>query len=237
MRTLPSLGYSTEARNPPISRFLLNESHFSVPLLSDRQLMGGEVAASTFGQGNAGSVEITTSDTITFDGEDLGGFPSGANSVIGSSSAVGDTGGVTITTGSLTLTNGGLVNASTFGQGNAGGVTITARDTITIDGEGSGVGSQVDLDADAVGKVGGVTINTGNLTLTNGAVVTTSTFVRGDAGDLTVNARESITITGVTENTASGLFANALISNGNGGNINVFTNQLTLDDGGTIEVM
>ena len=33
----------------------------------------------------------------------------------------------------------------------------------------------------------------------------------------------------------SGLYAQGLINNGNGGNINVVTNQLTIDDGGTIE--
>ena len=198
---------------------------------------GGRVSASTNGQGNAGLVEITASDTITIDGEQSGGFQSGATSRV-NSDAVGDAGGVTMTTGSLSLTNGGRVSASTFGQGNAGSVEITASDTITIDGEdsgGSNSGATSGVGSSADGDAGGVTITTGSLSLTNGGLVDASTFGQGNAGDVTVSARESITITGVTEDTASGLFANAHISSGTGGNINVFTNQLTLDDGGTIE--
>ena len=125
---------------------------------------GGQVDASTFGRGDAGSVEITATITITIDGE---GSPSGAASTV-QPGAVGNAGGVTINTGSLSLTNGGGVSTSTGGQGNSGSVEITATDTITIDGESSfgspsGVGSAVS--SGAVGDAGGVTINTGSLSL------------------------------------------------------------------------
>ncbi|MDJ0689495.1 MAG: hypothetical protein QNJ41_13380 [Xenococcaceae cyanobacterium MO_188.B32] len=62
--------------------------------------------ASISGRGNAGSVEITATDTITIDGETSRGFSSGVTSGVGSR-AEGNAGGVSITTGSLTLTNGG----------------------------------------------------------------------------------------------------------------------------------
>ncbi|MGK7899468.1 MAG: filamentous hemagglutinin N-terminal domain-containing protein [Xenococcus sp. (in: cyanobacteria)] len=198
---------------------------------------GGLVSASTGGQGDAGSVEISASDTITIDGEQSGGIPSGATSQV-ASGAEGDAGGVTIATGSLTLTNGGLVDASTFGQGDAGSVEITASDTITFDGEdsdGFASGANSSVNPDALGNAGGITITTGYLTLTNGGRVIASTVGQGNAGDVTVHARESITITGVAERFRSGIYADALASNGNGGNINVFTDKLTINDGGTIE--
>ena len=199
---------------------------------------GGQVDASTFGQGNTGSVQITATDTIIIDGEDSEGFVSGATTQV-IPGAEGNAGGVTITTGSLNLTNGGQVNVNTFGQGNAGSVQINASDTIIIDGETSdgffvsGASSQVTPGAE--GDAGGVTITTDSLFLTNGGIVDASTGGRGNAGDVTVNARESIFISGETDFFRSGLFANAFISSGNGGEVNVFTNQLTIDDGGGIE--
>ncbi len=136
------------------------------------------------------------------------------------------------------MTNGGRVDASTFGQGNAGSVEITASDTITIDGEDSeGIPSFAasQVNQEAVGNAGGVIITTSNLTVTNGGQVSASTGGQGNAGNVTVNAREFIAINGVTENNRSGLFADALISSGNGGSVNVFTDRLTIDNGGTVE--
>ena len=198
---------------------------------------GGEVEVSTFGQGDAGSVEITARDAITFDGEQSGGFSSGATSLV-NTGAVGNAGDVIITTGSLSLTKGGRVEVSTFGQGDAGLVEITARDAITIDGEQSGgfpSGATSLVDTPAVGNAGGVTITTGSLSLTNGGRVSATTGGQGNAGNVTVNARESITISGAITRFRSGISADALIGNGNGGDVNVFTNRLTIDDGGTIE--
>ena len=198
---------------------------------------GGGVTVGTLSQGNAGSLNITARDNITIDGEASDGFASGAISRV-NSEAVGDSGDVTITTNSLTLMNGGRVSAGTDGQGNAGSVTINASDAIMIDGENSqgfpsGAISQVN--PGAVGDAEGVTINTGYLTLINGGRVSSSTFGQGNAGDVTVNARESIFISVVTENNRSGISAGAFISSGDGGDVNVVTNRLTIDDGGTIE--
>ncbi|MEM9271569.1 MAG: S-layer family protein [Cyanobacteria bacterium P01_F01_bin.143] len=201
---------------------------------------GGSVATNTFGQGNAGSVNITATDTITFDGEDSFGFStSGVSSQVGPI-AVGDGGGITITTGSLFLTNGGSVATDTSGQGNAGSVNITATDTITFDGENSfgrlpsGVSSQVGSGAE--GNAGGITINTGSLSLTNGGRVDAKTIGQGHAASVEINVSESITINGVTENNRSGIFANALVSKGDGGDVNITTNQFNINNGGTIEV-
>ncbi|MDJ0678844.1 MAG: filamentous hemagglutinin N-terminal domain-containing protein [Xenococcaceae cyanobacterium MO_167.B52] len=198
---------------------------------------GGRVTASTFGQGNAGSVKITATDTISVDGAKSNGIPSGVFSQIGLN-VEGDAGSVIINTGSLSLTNGGRVGASTFGQANAGSVEITATDTILIDGaKSNGISSGVfsTVQPEAVRNAEGITINTGSLALTNGGRVSASTFGQGNAGDVTVNARESIIISGATDFFRSGISADALVSNGNGGDVNVFTNQLTIDNGGTIE--
>ncbi len=217
-----------------------NSGNIIISTASLEATNGGDVDASTFGQGNAGSVEITASDTITFDGEDSEGFASGATSLV-NSGAVGDAGGVTITTGSLNLTNGGRVSASTFGQGNAGSVEITATDTISVDGEDpsddetvGGIFSTVG--SDAVGNAGGVEITTGNLTLTNAGTVSASTFGRGNAGSVTINASDTITIDGEDlEGFASGAFSQVNSGAvGDAGGVTIDTGSLNLTNGGVV---
>jgi len=198
---------------------------------------GGWVDASTLGQGNAGLVNITATGDLTFDGENSEGFPSGATSLV-DTGAVGNAGGVTIFTNNLNLTNGGYVDASTLGKGDAGSVDITAIGDITIDGEtlaGFPGGATSLVNPGAEGNAGGVTISTTNLNLTNGGSVDASTFGQGNAGIVTIDASESIFISGAIERFRSGISANALNGNGNGGDVNVTTNQLTIANGGTIE--
>ena len=87
---------------------------------------------------------------------------------------------------------------------------------------------------EAIGNAGGITIATNSLSLTNGGQVNASTFGRGNAGGVTVNASETLLISGVTKSVRSGLFANALVDRGNGGNVDVFTDRLTINKGATI---
>ena len=199
---------------------------------------GGRVSASTFGQGNAESVEITATGDMTIDGENSDGSPSGVTSGVGSG-AVGDAGGVTIFTSNLTLTNGGIIDASTLGQGNAERVEITATGDMTFDGQGSqGFPSSTTsvVGSGAVGDAGGVTISTSNLSLTNGARVDASTFGQGNAGNVEISATGDITFDGETlQGLASGAYSLVNLSaEGNSGGININASSLTLTDGGVV---
>ena len=198
---------------------------------------GGLISASTFGNGNAAVVNITATGDFTADGQDLQGFPSGITSRV-NSGAEGDAGGVSVSTTNLNLTNGGRVDASTGGRGNAGAVEVTATGDITADGEdskGSSSGITSGVNPDAEGNAGGVRISTTNLSLTNGGQVSASTFGRGNAGAIELTASESIFIDGFIERFRSGISANALNQNGDGGNIFINTDSLTVANGGTIE--
>ncbi len=198
----------------------------------------GTVSASTFGQGDAGTVTINASDTISVDGSDLEGFPSGIFSDV-NSNAVGNAGGVEITTRNLTLTNGGEVLASTFGRGNAGTVTINASDTISADGENlEGFNSSIrsDVNSDAVGDAGGVTINTGSLSLTNGGIISAGTFGQGNAGSVNITATDTVTFDGEdSDGFNSGAFSTVQSDAlGNAGGVNITTGSLALINEGTV---
>lgn len=160
---------------------------------------GGRVIANTLGQGNAGSVKISATDTVIIDGEDLQGFSSGAGSVV-IPGAKGNAGDVTITTGTLSMTNGGRVEASTLGEGNAGSVKILATDTVIIDGENSqGIpsGAKSGVDTAAIGSAGGVSITTNSLKLANGGTILARNYDEessvfnpgtGEAGNIDIKA-------------------------------------------------
>lgn len=98
---------------------------------------GARLAASTFGQGNAGNVTIATFDTVSFDGVGSNQFPSGAFNDV-APLAVGNGSDINLTTGSLSLTNGAQVSAAVVGatefrpggQGNGGSIHVEASDSI-----------------------------------------------------------------------------------------------------------
>jgi large exoprotein involved in heme utilization and adhesion len=73
------------------------------------------------------------------------------------------------------------------------------------------------------------------VTLTDGSAALIQNFAPVPAGDITVNAKESVELTGTTPNgTVRSSLNNESIGNGIGGKITVDTGNLTLDEGGQI---
>ena len=191
---------------------------------------GARLSSSTSGQGDAGNIRINARDDVTFDRVDSNGASSGAFSTV-NSGAVGKSGDINISTGSLSLTNGAELSSSTSGQGNAGNVRINTRDAVTFDGVGSNrfrSGAFTLVDFGAVGKGGDINISTSTLSLTNGAGMSSSTLGQGDAGNVSINARDAFTATGANSAVASIVSREA---RGKGGDINITTGSLSLTNG------
>jgi filamentous hemagglutinin family protein len=200
---------------------------------------GGQLQASTKGKGDAGNVKITASGDVSVDGTPN---KNGSSSLVSSTvepNAVGNGGDVEIiNTRNLSLTNGGQLQASTKGKGNAGNVRIKATDNIFFDGFNnngirSGASSSVgfsEAKKEGVGKGGNVEINTRNLSLTNGGVLTSSTFGEGNAGNVKIKAIDNISFDGT-----SGAFTVVVPKAvGNGGNVEIDTRNLSLTNGGAL---
>jgi filamentous hemagglutinin family protein len=192
---------------------------------------GAEINTITFGRGDASTIKIQASD-ISFDGVGRTGFSSGAFSTV-QGDAVGNARGIDITTGTLSLTNGAVINASTFAMGNAGTIKIQASD-ISFDGVGSnGFSSGIfsSVQGDAVGNARGIDITTGTLSLTNGGVLSASTS-NGNAGNVTINASDRVSFAGLGSNDfGSGIYS--LVesgANGDAGNIIINAASIFLDD-------
>jgi filamentous hemagglutinin family protein len=212
---------------------------------------GAQLYAGTYGQGDAGSVTINVRDTASFDGEnqEARSLNSGASSKV-ELSGIGKGGNVNLQARSLRLTNGAVLEASTVGEGNAGAVNIHARD-IVIHGqstllESSGVYSRVETAYQpkyhqGVGQGGNINITADSLSVTNGAVITTSTLGQGDAGNVFINARD-IVFDGMgrfDENkkirqSSAATSAVRDIGVGQGGSVNVTADSLKVSNGASL---
>lgn len=188
-----------------------------------------DLFANTFGEGNAGSINIRATDTVSFD-------QSIAYSEVGEN-AIGNGGKIDITTGSLFLTNGSQISSSTVGKGDAGSVTLTARDRISFDGKRSGEGGNSGVftlvGEGGEGNGGSIDIITGSLSVTNGAILAASTFGEGNAGIVTITARDTVSFDGAR----GGESITGVISTvgqevvGNGGSIDITTGLLSVANG------
>ncbi|WP_414625224.1 filamentous hemagglutinin N-terminal domain-containing protein [Calothrix sp. CCY 0018] len=189
-------------------------------------LNGAQLGAGTFGIGNAGSVEISANDLVKFDGESKNGTPSGAFSTV-VLEAKGDAGGVSITTGSLSVLNGALLDASTRGIGDAGSVEISANDLVKFDGEFR-TGARSQVDSGAKGNAGGVSITTGSLSVLNGAQLDASTRGIGNAGSVEITANDLVKFDGSNSGAFSQVESGA---EGDAGGVSITTGSLSVLNG------
>jgi filamentous hemagglutinin family protein len=205
---------------------------------------GAEISTSTSGKGNAGNITINALDTVSFAG--FGGkelFNSQASST-GDSRSIGNGGDIRISTATLLLQNGGNLQAFSGGQGDAGNIFLNAANTITVDGIGSnGLGSNAATFA-SNGDAGSIQVKTGSLFLTNGGYMSTVGFGLSKAGNITIDARNTMKVDGVVSDVAqpngtvidvnSGLLTSLLRGEGKGGEIEITTGSLAVTNGGSL---
>ena len=148
---------------------------------------------------------------------------------------VGDGGDIVIDVDQLNLENGAQIAASTFGGGDAGDLTVNARDIrvvgrndLNVDAVSS-IRSASDIPplgfvltsdtppvlrfptvADGSGNSGTLTLNTERLLVSGAGQVVASTRSNNTSGSLVINASESVDLIGRDENGRSGLFASAV---------------------------
>ncbi|NEO72214.1 filamentous hemagglutinin N-terminal domain-containing protein [Moorena sp. SIO3H5] len=204
---------------------------------------GAQVSVSTFAEGDAGSLTINASELVqVIDQSPDGNFPSGIFAQANPDST-GDAGDLKINTQQLLLQGGGQVNAVTFGEGDAGNVTINASESVQIIGVSADGNLITGIFAlafeDSTGDGGDLVINTQSLLLQDGGQVNASTFGKGDGVNLTINASESVKVIGVSPDGKfpSGIFARTVgDSTGDAGDLKINTQSLLLKDGGQISV-
>ncbi|MEM7757788.1 MAG: S-layer family protein [Cyanobacteria bacterium P01_A01_bin.40] len=212
-------------------------------------LEGAEIqAGNKGGRGDAGNVTVEVGDRILFDGLFSDGFASGIFAGV-IPEGIGEAGDIRITANALTISDGARLQTKSEGLGDSGDVIIDVEGEIFFDGSEKNpqpefehlTGIFTTLETKNFQRGGDVRIETGSLKIINGAEITANTFGLGDVGNITIEARDSITLDGVNERTGiSGIFtvvgrdANGAVGKGQGGNIEIITNSLSLNNGAKI---
>ncbi|WP_233154231.1 two-partner secretion domain-containing protein, partial [Scytonema sp. HK-05] len=150
---------------------------------------GALVNTGTAGSGNGGNLALTANKVQLIGTSSDGRFASSLSSQ-GDSGSTGNAGDLTINTTELLIQNGGQVSAGTFGSGNGGNLALTANKVQLIGTSSNGQipsGLSSQGDSGSIGNAGDLTINTGELLIQNGALVTAQARGQGNAGNININ--------------------------------------------------
>jgi filamentous hemagglutinin family protein len=219
---------------------------------------GAQISSFTAGVGDAGNVTVNASDSITLVGFQPGELTGDVFAPATIASSVepfseGNSGIVTINTGTLTVLEGANVGTSTFGIGNAGTVIINATELIELDGavfvdfetfqdsQPSGISSEVFTGA--IGQGGEIILSTPILRVINGGTITSLSSGDGDAGNVTINATDSVLFDGVAsfadvgqpDRISSATVETLSASTGSGGTLTINAPNLTVSNGARLE--
>lgn len=159
-----------------------------------------------------------------------------------------DGGSVIINTKKFSLRNGAIIDVETGGTGKGGNILINASESAELIGVGSRDSSVVLTATSGSGQGGNIVINTPSLTLRDGGLISADTLGIGRGGTIFINAQNSVEVSGIgissltkTEkpsqiSASSGDLSFSLSGIGDGGSINIKTDQLNVRDGAKITV-
>ncbi|HEY9707797.1 MAG TPA: filamentous hemagglutinin N-terminal domain-containing protein, partial [Oculatellaceae cyanobacterium] len=184
---------------------------------------GARLIAATLGFATGGDINVSTSQSIALSGND-DGLLSDARTIpqfeqflttlsqnalealgrikgsglLAVTVSNGSGGNVAVNTGQLSVRDGSEISAYAYNQGNGGNLTINASESVELIGTTpeNYVGGVFALTY-AAGDSGNTTINTKRLTIRDGSAASASNLLgTGNGGDLTVNATESVELSG-----------------------------------------
>jgi filamentous hemagglutinin family protein len=191
-------------------------------------LNGGEISSvvTDTGSGNAGTITVRNANSVEVD----------AGKIATETYGRGNAGALTVGTGTLSVRNGGEVSTGVYlnSSGNGGKLSVNATDSVDLNG-----GSLVTLTVGS-GAAGNMDINTRRLTAQNGGRIEARTASLSPGGTVTVNASESIELSGnygsvTKQGTAISAFSDNLsIGNAPSGNIILNTGELIIRDGAQV---
>lgn len=224
-------GGTIEVRGPIVTTNDFGNSGAVVIDSRNRILIGGDIFTTTRTDNAAGDITLIANHSILA-GDALTPTAGALISSIGSRAGSG--GDITIQTGSLLLRNSSLITSS-VGTGDSGDLTILARDTVRV------TNSSLNTDTAAievegtiilnVGDSGNITIETGQLILEASAISTAAVSPTSSAGNLTIQARDQITLDGQS------IFNASAFGGGDAGNIRIEAQNLTLQNGSGIALI
>ena len=184
---------------------------------------GGALITSSVGSGNAGNMKIDATQSLEV-------FSNSGIESIADLEGSGNAGKITINTPTLTLKSGGQVSASSTSKGNAGTITIGSENSahsILIDG----LNSSIFTDTTGIGAGGSINIFAQSLLIQNSGTIsakTSGTTARATGGGINITASDHTTLANGASITAS------TSGPGNAGDILVKANDITVSGGSSV---
>lgn len=215
---------------------------------------GGNISTKTFGTAKAGDIFLNIPELTKISGVSprTPSALSSVNSLTGISK--GRTGDIYLTTKNLSVTDGALLGTLSVSSGKGGDVIVDASNSIFVSGVEQSLFAPALITASAFreGDAGSVTINTSKLVVRDGGRVDSSTTFSGSAGKVTINARESVEVTGSVPGSrnpslitsSANILDESLLDTfsifkpvGSSGDVTIKTKNLLVKDGGRISVL
>jgi filamentous hemagglutinin family protein len=230
---------------PSVGSFTFGQGDAGNIVINTKKLIlreGAQISTSSIasgeGAGNGGQLIVNASESVELSGKIAGNVPS---SLVAVTVADGKAGNIIVTTKDLTIQKGAVINAESLGIGNiidgqelsatgaGGNITINASNSVSIlDGDYL---TGIRIGTDGVGNAGNLTLNTRTLNIQNGGGITVASQAEGSAGDVMINASQSINLSGKDS---------FLSATGAGikpaGNLSIKTGQMTVSDGAQVTV-
>ncbi|BAY23134.1 filamentous hemagglutinin family outer membrane protein [Calothrix sp. NIES-2100] len=183
-------------------------------------LNGGFFGLQTINQETAGNLIINARNSINVIGKD----GTRASSISTQNTGTKNGGNLSIFTEKLLVQDAGTI-VTLGNQAKAGNLSIQARESIDVINKGTINSLAIQLN----GVAGDVLIDTKNLNLQNQSLVTSSSVgSQNPSGKVTVRAQESVIIDNFSQ------LASTSIGSGNAGEVNIFTDTLTISNKGAV---
>jgi filamentous hemagglutinin family protein len=207
---------------------------------------GARIGSNTYSEASGGNVVISASDFVQI-------VENSSNIINASTYASGDAGSINLSTNKLRITDGGGISSSTLGSGSGGNLSVEAEniELIGILSEPDSLSAISAVSFSPIGNAGNITVNTDTLRIIDGGAVSTTSLGDGTAGNVTVNASNSIEISGQTDDFSSSISSAVItegdpdfriqrgipeIPGGSSGNVAINTSLLQVNQGGEISV-
>ncbi|MEA5507519.1 filamentous hemagglutinin N-terminal domain-containing protein [Halotia wernerae UHCC 0503] len=201
---------------------------------------GARVDAGTLGSGEGGNLNINASKSVLVFGEAANGQAVSTVTTQASQTATGKAGSLTINTSNLLVFDGGQISASTSGAGEGGSLNINASESVSVFGTSFNerFPSGLFTGTESTGKAGSLAINTPELVVSNGGLISAATRGSGEGGNLNINASKSVLAIGESVNgkAVSTLSTQASqTATGKAGSLTINTPELFVLDGGQVD--
>ncbi|BAZ45842.1 filamentous hemagglutinin family outer membrane protein [Chondrocystis sp. NIES-4102] len=180
------------------------------------------------------TINLDAKETLTVMGESAIPFPSFISTDnTETSTQLGGT--ININANHLNIDQGGMISASTNGEGDGGTININAS-KVDIIGSGNNYSSSIIIDSGDIGKGGLLNINAETVNVVKGAAIASSSYGSSQGGTINLNANliKVSDFDRVDDFIYSPFIAVGNEGTGKGGVLNIKSDSLTVADSGQI---